>query len=327
MSINNIIISYKAQSFYMKLSAFVVIYCDEQMMLNQESRISDPLLGALGGISEVSPGDRCVLSSLYGSSSAFLLAKAYIGQSRSILVVLPTLEEAEEFKCDLDFFLGSGEAIFFPPTERLAFEESFTHPELMARRLEFLYKLTKKENFIAVTTTSTLIERVIPKSALKSAVFTLKVGGDYPRDRLLENFLNAGYTRVSMVEERGEVSVRGAIIDIFPPMHKEPLRIEFFADEIESIREFDPSTQRSTKIIDSITVLPAREGVISTGSRGEARARLAERAEELRLDRKAWAHLSDALRDGITIPALAPLLPYYHSTLDSLFDYLPLARS
>ena len=126
-----------------------------------------------------------------------------------------------------------------------------------------------------------------------------------------------------MVEERGEISVRGAIIDIFGPMHAMPLRVEFFADEIESIREFEPSTQRSTQVIDELTVLPAREAVMDAGQRSEARARVVERAQALGIEREAWVHLSDALRDAMVVPGLAPLLPYFHDGLDTIFDYLP----
>ncbi len=292
-------------------------------MTHRVSPIDDPLKGALKGIPFLSPGDRCVFSALFGSSSAYLIARAFVSNPRPVLVVVPTLEEAEEFFGDLEFFLGKGKAMLFPPTERLPFEESFTHPELMARRLEFLYSLTCKKNFIAITTASTLTERLIPKAALEGAAFRIRKGGEYPRDGLLENLIKAGYTRVSMVEERGEMSVRGAIIDIFGPMHATALRVEFFADEVESIREFDPSTQRSTKEIDELLVLPAREGIMGASGRGDARARLAERADVLKVERSLWEPLSNALRDGVVIPGLAPLVPYFHDALDTLFDYLP----
>ena len=271
----------------------------------------------------MSPGERCVFSALYGSSGAYLLARSFVESPRPVLVVLPTLEEAEGFLNDLNFFLKKGSALLFPPTERTAFEASFTHPELMARRLEVLYRLSKHESFIAVTTAGTLLERVIPRDALERAAFTLKIGAEYPRDELLSNLAGAGYTRVGMVEERGEMSVRGAIIDIFPPMHAMPLRIEFFSDEIESIREFDPSTQRSTSSIDELLILPASELAMGAMTRSEARARLVERADELGVERKTWEPLDSALRDGVTIPGLTPLLPYFYDGLDSLFDYLP----
>ncbi|MEE9542830.1 MAG: DEAD/DEAH box helicase, partial [Thermodesulfobacteriota bacterium] len=284
--------------------------------------IDDPLKGVLGGIQSLPPGEKCVFSSLYGSSSAFLLARSFIENPRPVIVILPTLEEAEEFAGDLNFFLKKGNALLLPPTERLAFEPSFTHPELMARRLEVLFRLSNCESFIAVTTASTLLERVIPKEALKKTAFTLTLGEDYPRDELLEALTSAGYTRVGMVEERGEMSVRGGVIDIFPPMHLRPLRIEFFDDEIESIREFDPSTQRSIGSIDELLILPAREILMGGAERSEARARVAQRADELKIERKVWEPLTNALRDGVAIPALAPLLPYFYVKLDTLFDYL-----
>ncbi|MEE9543816.1 MAG: hypothetical protein V3V95_08550, partial [Thermodesulfobacteriota bacterium] len=292
-------------------------------MTYRASLIDDPLKGVLGGIPKISPGERCVFSVLFGSSSAYFLARAFLQDPRPVLAILPTLEEAEEFLGDLNFFLEKGSASLFPPTERLAFEASFTHPELMARRLEVLYRLSKGESFITVTTAPTLLERLIPKDALHATTLTLKAGREYPRDELLEKLTNAGYTRVGMVEERGEMSVRGLVLDIFPPVHRVPLRIEFFADEIESIREFDPSTQRSTDSIEELLILPAREILLGAGQRSEARAKLVERADELKVEREVLEPLSNALRDGVAIPGLAPLLPYFYDSLDSLFDYLP----
>jgi transcription-repair coupling factor (superfamily II helicase) len=291
-------------------------------MTNRDSPDDDPLKGALGGIPNLPPGESCVFSSLYGASKAYLIANSFLENPRTILVVLPTLEEAEDFLGDLRFFLKAGSVELFPPTERIAFEASFTHPELMASRLEVLFRLANLESFIVVTTVGTLLERIIPKEALKETSFNLKKGEEYPRDALLEDMFSAGYTRVGMVEERGEMSVRGSVIDIFPPVYKNPLRIEFFDDEIESIREFDSSTQRSTESIDELLILPAREILMGSDQRSEARAQIAQRADEHNLERGVWEPLSNALRDGIIVPGLAPLLPYFYDGLDSLFDYL-----
>ena len=115
-------------------------------------------------------------------------------------------------------------------------------------------------------------------------VVIIRKGEEVDRDSLLATLQEIGYSRMTMVEERGEMSVRGGILDIFPPMYASPLRIEFFGDEVESIRTFDISTQRSLKEAEEARILPSRESTLVKSLRAGARERLIERAEELGLN-------------------------------------------
>jgi transcription-repair coupling factor (superfamily II helicase) len=287
----------------------------------------DPFKAAIGGITSLAPGERFVLSGLVGSSKAYLLSKAFLSSGKPFIAILPDQERAEGFSKDLRFFLNNEKVLFYPSPEILPFESQPPHPEIRAQRIAFLFKLlSAREPVIAVSAATNLLERVIPKDALKEKTIRLEKGREYSREGLLLKLHDMGYARMSMVEERGEVSVRGGIIDIFPPVWNGgnwPVRVEFFGDEVESIRTFDPSTQRSQRELQETQILPAMEADLSAAARGLARDRLLERADELGLSREEWDPLYNRLRDGVELSGMDALLPFFYEKLDTIFDYLP----
>jgi len=261
------------------------------------------------------------LSGVYGSAKAFILASFFKAASRPVLAVTPTQEAAEELIAELQFFLRPGEAVLYPSTETLPFEPLQTQQDLQSQRMEVLFNLPADRAFITVSAAANLQHRVIPRSGFTAGVLEIEKGKEYARDELVAAIHETGYSRMSMVEERGEMSLRGGILDIFPPMYDCPLRIEFFGDEVESIRSFDIATQRSLKDLDSVRILPARETTLAKASRSAARDRLIERADALGVKRDSWEPLSGKLRDGFT-GGMDHLLPLFYSRLDTVFDYL-----
>lgn len=202
------------------------------------------LKGAIEGISSLkkgAEGDECVLHGLPGSSKAFLLSKVFLKSKRPILALLPSGELAEDFARDLRFFLNKEEVLYYPSTELLPFEAQTIDPDITGERISFLHSLAKAEKstpVIYVATAPDMLERVAPKSSLVKRAFYIELGVEYERNALMEKLLSMGYVRRTMVEARGEMSLRGAILDIFPPTDEtnngRPLRIEFFGDDVES---------------------------------------------------------------------------------------------
>ncbi|MEE9613830.1 MAG: transcription-repair coupling factor [Thermodesulfobacteriota bacterium] len=287
----------------------------------------DSIQKALGGVSSLGPGESFVLSGLIGSSKAFFLAETFRSAGKSVLAVLPDQGSAEKFSRDLEFFLGGGgkKVLFHPSTETLPFELQPVHPEIAAARVFFLSGLLMDAGpVIAVTSAENLTRRVMPRARLLKKKLKVEKGKEYPREELLPALRDMGYLRSTMVEERGEVSVRGDIIDIFHSEGSRPVRIELFGDEVESIRTFDLSTQRSERELSETVIIPAGEADLSKEGRYLARDRLIERAEEEGVKRERWEPLSNRLRDGS--PELRPmdaLLPLFYDSLDTVFDYLP----
>ena len=304
------------------------------------------LKAAIGGVSSLARGHRCVISGLFGSAKAFLLARAYRNSPRHYLAVLPSTEAAEAFHADLAFFLssgGSGSAaddcplLFYPSTELLPFEAADPHPDIVGARVEFLLRLAAPDSsnnkgapFIAVTTAENLTGRIPDPATLSKRTLTLERGAEYVREDLLGGLMSMGYKRMTMVEAFGEFSVRGAIIDIFPPPApanpKRPLRLEFSGDELESIRTFDPTTQRSERTLDTALLPPTTLVDLSTEARARAREALLTRADELSLERSDWEGAYNALIDLTETSGMERLLAFFedgHNERDSGGEKVP----
>jgi len=129
--------------------------------------------------------------------------------------------------------------------ETLPYDEIPPHPEIVKERLRVLFYLLKGEETVIVSSIKALMQKVLAPSDLKKSVFSLSMGEEIERDRLIHFLHEGGYTSARIVEERGDFSVRGAIVDLYTPFYEEPLRLEFDGDQLESIRRFETETQRS----------------------------------------------------------------------------------
>lgn len=274
-------------------------------------------------------GHELTVSGLTGSAIAYYVASLFGASKRTILIVTHDVDTAETLGSDVAFFLGKEKVIIFPSPEILPFEQEVVHEEISAARMEALYKLAEEKACVVVTTAENLAMRLMPKKALIDDIIDLEICDspwrDAPhgssRDNLIDRLVGMGYKRMSMVEERGEFSVRGGILDIFPPMHDEPLRIEFDGEEVESIRSFDLTTQRSSKKIETVRILKARTSGAFDSEIFEARRRLIARSDALGLEREAWEAIASRLKDG-TLSGVEANLPLFYDKLDTLFDYL-----
>jgi transcription-repair coupling factor (superfamily II helicase) len=247
------------------------------------------------------------------------------------LAIAPTPREAESLFADLKFFLSetgdlpplARQLHLFPSWEVLPFERLSPHPQHVGARLEGLYRLLEDRAPVLISTPASLMQRVIPRDALRGSYLYLVAGQDLARERLLEHLDAWGFTRVPIVEERGDFSVRGAIVDLFPPGYNLPLRLEFDADRLESVREFEPSTQRSRARHEEMILLPLREFSLQSASREEILRKIDWRARELEIGLREKNEIIETLRDGRPFAGMESLLPYFYSELDSIFSYLP----
>ena len=210
---------------------------------------------------------------LYGLSPAALawsLAKLWIELRRPILVVTPNAAQQISFFRDMSFFLaGYDEAApdnrknllySFPNYESLPFVELTPDFQTASSRLEAAYTLSTQAGLpIIVATGIALLQPLPPREKLAAVTEYLVVGEEIDRERFLFNLEAGGYSRRPLVEERGDYSVRGGVIDLFPPLSADPIRLEFWGDHVESIRHFSASTQRSSKHLEDIIVLPVSE--------------------------------------------------------------------
>ncbi len=196
-------------------------------------------------------------SGLWGSARALVVGALVDRDPRPSLVLVPGLVEAQRWIGDLRFF--GARAVEFPPPEPRLWRGG-RHRESDAARALVCHRLLTGDSVGVVATPAALTHPLPAPDAFKAGIVRLSVGDGLDRELLIEAFERARYERVETVVEVGQWSVRGGIIDVFSPVHRRPARLEFFGDEIESIRLFDPTSQRSTDTLEEVAVLPLGAG-------------------------------------------------------------------
>ncbi len=239
-----------------------------------------------------------------------------------LLVVLGDDVRAAAMAEALAFFAPHLEVINFPAWDCLPYDRVSPHPDIMGQRLSALARLLRPFAAPAVllTTVAAVSQRVLPPHAIGDAVLDIRVGGELKVEKL-RGFLSAnGYVNAGTVREAGEFAVRGGIVDIFPSGHEAPARIDFFGDEVESLRLFDPLTQTTTEKTDVLLVRPISEAML--GEKAAAVFRTSYR--------EAFGAVTDgdplyaAVTAGRKFPGTEHWLPLFHENgLAALFDYLP----
>ncbi|WP_447978535.1 transcription-repair coupling factor [Candidatus Nitrospira bockiana] len=212
------------------------------------------------------PQARARITGAHGAMPAFALSVLTRASERSSLVIAASDEAAQRFSDDLLFFqtlfgFPSDAVQLFPEWETLPYEPTAPPPELIARRMRALLRLTEGARTVLVTSVPAVLQRLMPADVFRGGGLKFKAGQTVEREALIARLLRLGYRRGSVVEIPGEFSVRGGIVDIFSTAYDEPLRVELLGDTIESIRRFDPATQKSTDTLSAAWLLPAREVV------------------------------------------------------------------
>jgi len=207
---------------------------------------------------------------LIGSSRAYILSRIREKSQSPLLVIVPTHREAQTLCEDFRFFFGDNEAsvLLYPAWETLPWDTIPPMPDTIAQRLKVLFRLSCGREDVCFASARAILQKVMPKKTLNALSIVLKKGQDIDRDHLVHELTQSGYVRADMVEDRGEFAVRGGITDIFSPLYDHPLRLEWFGDQIVSLRHFIPETQRSSKELEEAIVTPALELLESEGHAG-----------------------------------------------------------
>ncbi len=262
---------------------------------------------------------------LTGAPEGFdALAMADIARARGGLSVFVARDagRASAFIDALRFFAPEMEVLRLPSWDCLPYDRLGPSPAVAAQRMATLARLRRgqpdKAPRLLVTQAPALMQRLPPREALDRASYLARAGQDLDVGELERYFAVNGYARASTVSERGEFAIRGGVIDVFPPAADEPVRLDLFGDTLESIRAFDPETQRSTKQLKQIDLLPVSEVLLDA----EAIARFRRgyvAAFGPSGDDPMYAAVSEGARRG----GLEHFLPLIYEKLETLFDYLP----
>jgi len=269
---------------------------------------------------------RITCTGLSGGEQGYLISRLHGELKRPLFVLCPKAKEAEELARDLRFFSAHRNMpiITFPSYDILPFKALSYHPETACRRIDALYKMvTATEPPVIITTVSAVLQKVIPKTALSGFADYLLPGEETDRDALIDKLIQGGYQRTVLVEETGDYAVRGALIDLFPPLYPDPVRIEFFGDVVESIRTFSAQDQRSLKTLSDMTLLPATETVLDPSEIDNIVTRVREQGRALEMPGMRIEKIVERLENQEQFPGIGGLISLIYPCLDTLFDYLP----
>ena len=255
--------------------------------------------------------------SLFGPSEALALLEFAESNQGFVLYIARDIKHYDEINKSLAFFNKSIEILSFASWEVLAFDHFSPHPDIVSSRLSALAKLSSLESGIIVTTIEALSQRICPKGYIDKYSLSLKNNQYLEVDSFTENLIKIGYRRVTTVMEQGEFSLKGALIDMYPMGAKNPFRIDLFDNEIESIRSFDPSSQRSIEVIKEIQLLPAREFASDNDSIDIFKKNYL--SEFGNTDGFIYTEVSEGRYPG----GIEFYLPLFFETTDTLFDFIP----
>ena len=256
------------------------------------------------------------------SALAWMLAAAAREHGRPLLLVARDNQHAHQLEGDLHTLLGSDPDIPvlpLPDWETLPYDQFSPHPEIVSQRLATLHRLPTLKRGIVVVTVATLMQRLPPLNYVIGQTFDLQVGQALDLDAEKLRLESAGYRHVPQVMDPGEFSVRGGLLDVYPMGADAPFRIELLDTDIESIRRFDPESQRSLDKVEAIHMLPGREVPLDEDARGRAMDALVERFD---LDQRRSALFQD-LKAGSAPAGVEYYLPLFFEAPRERFGAAP----
>ncbi|NQV86856.1 MAG: DEAD/DEAH box helicase, partial [Woeseiaceae bacterium] len=283
----------------------------------------DPLLIA-SKLQLPQAGDDSAWGRLIGASGS--LAAAELAQHlsansrRPLLLLAEDPRHADQLEAEVRFFTDHAIPVeHFVEWETLPWDSFSPHQDIVSERLRVLSALPKMVGGVVIATVGILHQRLPPLDYVAARSLALASGQLLPRDEFTRSLVEAGYLRVPQVSEHGEFAVRGSLIDIFAMGTDAPVRIDFFDDEIESLRYFSPESQLSGEIIESVRILPAREVPLDADAIAAFRHSYRERFEGQPGKSRVYRDVSEGIAHG----GIEYYLPLFFDTTASFADYLP----
>ncbi len=258
---------------------------------------------------------------LAGSTLGLAASQAARRHAGPVLLIATDTPEATRLEYELRFFTGDDErlpVLTFPDWETLPYDNFSPHQDIVSQRLATLYRLPTLERGLLVVPVNTLMQRLAPRNYLQGHSLLLDTGERLDLEAMRRRLEASGYRYVSQVMEHGEFAVRGSLLDLFPMGSNLPYRIDLFDEQVDSIRTFDPESQRSLDTVTSIRLLPAREFPLSEDAISQFRQayRLAFEGNPQK------SAIYRGVSEGAAPPGIEYYLPLFFNETASLFDYL-----
>ncbi|MFC5497556.1 transcription-repair coupling factor [Caenimonas terrae] len=270
---------------------------------------------------KLSPGKRYTLPRPPGSADALLLGQLALREKaagRLTAIVTADATDAQRLLDELAFFAPDLRTCLFPDWETLPYDTFSPHQDLISERLATLWRISQGEADVVIVPATTALYRVAPPQFLAGYTFHFQVKQKLEEAKLKAQLTLAGYSHVTQVVSPGEYAVRGGLIDLFPMGSPVPYRVDLFDDEIDSIRTFDPDSQRSLYPVPEVRLLPGREFPMDD----DARARFRSRWRELLEGDPTKSRIYKDMGNGVATAGIEYYLPLFFEETATVFDYL-----
>jgi transcription-repair coupling factor (superfamily II helicase) len=277
-------------------------------------------------IPQLTPGKRYTLPRPLGSADALLLARfaqSQKAQGRICATITAEAFDTQRLEDELAFFAPELRVAVFPDWETLPYDTFSPHQDLISERLATLWRILQREADVVLVPATTALVRLAPPKFLAAYTFAFKQKEKLNEAGLKAQLTLAGYTHVSQVVSPGEYAVRGGLIDLFPMGSLVPYRVDLFGDEVDSIRTFDPDSQRSLYPVPEVRLLPGREFPMDEDARTAFRARWREKME----GDPTKSRLYKDIGSGIATAGIEYFLPLFFDSTATFFDYLGVEAS
>ncbi len=236
---------------------------------------------------------------------------------RTVLWIVDSPEAMEQAEDDLLSFLTADQVMLFPPFDVRPYQDDSPSREIMARRIATLHALSSGARAVIVAPVQAVLGYTIPRAELAEGSITVKPGMETDRDDLAGRLVRMGYTREALIDDVGQFSMRGSVVDIFSPGMEFPVRLDLFGDEVTAVKTFDVQSQRTRKGVASALVLPAGEIILDPRFIRNARPLMRRLGEE------KVRFLIEDMEQGIHTPGIESYLTLFYEKPSTIFDYLP----
>ena len=264
----------------------------------------------------------------YGMTPPFAaMVAARLAGDGPLVVLTPDEAGARQMAADLEFFLPAARAddvVAVPAIDTSAYAELSPDRRALMQRMAALFRLTHggdAARALVVLSVRSLVRKTIAPAELDALTDVLVVDQDIDRDAVIDLLVRAGYARAPIVEDPGTFAVRGGVLDIFPPLYAYPARIELFGDAVETMRSFDPATQRTMRDVAELFLHPVRETVRTRGA--DPRARILEAADAAAHPSAQTRRILESVDAGEEFVGIETLTPAFHRAMAPVLDYLP----
>ncbi|WP_291651457.1 transcription-repair coupling factor [Clostridium sp.] len=266
------------------------------------------------------------INGLSDSGKSYGIFGIYENVDSPMIILTHSDMEAKNIYEDLSFY--TNDIYYFPAKEVVFYNIDAISGDLRWARLKVIKEILDNKNKIIVTSIDSLTSVYTPKELFREYTFELSVGDDISFKDLSKKLLESGYERVEAVEGKGEFSLRGGILDVFPPIATYPYRIELFGDSIDSIRNFNTESQRSIEKVDSVEIFPAKEIILNDEALNRGKEAILKEFQEIKAKAKEHDERIQKLESIISAnmetltETLDSYLPYFYDKTDSFFNYV-----